>query len=178
MTVTIRNGKIHFLQWNFIFKYMCDTTLRVNMSIRYKMKSPNMKKKILLGVIRTDFWSFTESSLIQEDLYTFTIYILMNLDSCAYPNATTTFKVLNIAIISKKSPCVLLCMCVSCGKKWFLKITIIYQNIACAKIKWIHNKIQKWYENNQTQILVNVWAIFVHWMLNCILLYLNTYHTI
>ena len=41
---------------------MCDTMLRVNMSIRYKMKSPNMKKKIPLGVIRTDFLSFAAAA--------------------------------------------------------------------------------------------------------------------
>ena len=84
-----------------MFIYMCDTMLRVNMSIRYKMKSPNMNRIILLGVMKTDFFSFTEASLIQEDLYTFTIYLLMNLDICIYPNAITTFKVLNLAIISK-----------------------------------------------------------------------------
>lgn len=60
---------------------MCDTMLRVNTSIRYKIKSPNIKRIILLEVIKTDFLSFTEASLIQEDLYTFTIYLLMNLDS-------------------------------------------------------------------------------------------------
>ena len=82
---------------------MCDTMLRVNMSIRYKMKSPNVNRIILLGVIKTDFFSFTEASLIQEDLYTFTVYLLMNLDICIYPNAITTFKVLNLAIISKNA---------------------------------------------------------------------------
>lgn len=107
MTVTIRDGKMHFynelLYLYFIFKYMCDIMLRVNMSIRYQMKSPNMKRIILLEVIKTDFLSFTETSLIQEDLYTFTIYLLINLDICIYPNAITTFKVLNLAIISKNS---------------------------------------------------------------------------
>lgn len=73
------------------------------MSIGYKIKSPNIKRIILLEVIKTDFLSFTEASLIQEDLYTFTVYLLMNLDLCIYPNAITTFQVLNPAVISKNS---------------------------------------------------------------------------
>lgn len=128
MTVIIRDGKIYFYNeiLYFIFKYMCDTMLRVNTSIRYKIKSPNIKRIILLEVIKTDFFKLYWS-IIDTGRFIHIYYILINeFRFCIYPNAITTFQVLNPAVISKNSLVFFYACVCFVVKKWFLKITTTY----------------------------------------------------